>query len=198
MLYLNLASWILVHHFGLDRNISTIIGLIGMKFGAAIHGRERTNPDDFGAPLTFPLEPPTGWPLWFTVKCLNNYSVDCHEIWAHSGWIIKRLVYFSSSAIIRGPILQFMNKYFQKEERKRRNRLSVWNSNSTTRSAKCERHNSHFFSNAKEPLYCFHNHHHSHQVHVNLVYLVVFKSYTKTCRMQHLCTSYNTSQIDNI
>lgn len=30
--------------------------------------------------LDIPLTQPWGWHLWFCVKCLNNYWIDCHEI----------------------------------------------------------------------------------------------------------------------
>ncbi len=34
---------------------------------------------------TFPLAPPWGWHLWFWVKCLNSYWMDCHDIlYTHS------------------------------------------------------------------------------------------------------------------
>ncbi len=31
----------------------------------------------------FPLAPPWGWYLWFLVKRLSNYWMDCHEIFTH-------------------------------------------------------------------------------------------------------------------
>ena len=30
--------------------------------------------------LTLPLVPPWGWHLWFRIKYLDNYWMDCHEI----------------------------------------------------------------------------------------------------------------------
>lgn len=40
---------------------------------------QRMNPTDFGDPLTFPLTPPWGRHLWFSVKYLD-YWMDCHWI----------------------------------------------------------------------------------------------------------------------
>ena len=58
-------------------NISTSAGLIGTIFGANILVPQRMNIQNFGETLTVPLAPPSSWYLWFWVKCLINYWVDC-------------------------------------------------------------------------------------------------------------------------
>ncbi len=67
-------------HCGPDWNIWTIIWGTAMKFHTDIHSPQRMNPTDFGDPLSFPLAPPWGWYLCYSVKCLNNYQMDCHEM----------------------------------------------------------------------------------------------------------------------
>lgn len=44
---------------------------------------QRFNPNDSDDHLTFPHQvlPPSGLRLWFWIKCLNNHSMDHHEIW---------------------------------------------------------------------------------------------------------------------
>ncbi len=69
-----------VHHFGVDINMSTIIGWIVMKFQTNTQAPLKMNPTDFGDHLTFPLAPPAGQNLSFSVKYLKNYWMDCHEI----------------------------------------------------------------------------------------------------------------------
>lgn len=54
----------LIHHL----SISTDIGRIAVKFGADVHGPQRTNPKELDDPLTFLLAPPAGWNFQFRVK----------------------------------------------------------------------------------------------------------------------------------
>ncbi len=85
-----LAAWLcewhrqsvsrLVHHFGPDWNILTALLWIAMKFYTDVHVPQRMNPDDYDDRLSFTPMPPWGSHLWFWVKCLKNYWVDCHEI----------------------------------------------------------------------------------------------------------------------
>lgn len=42
--------------------------------------------NDSSDPLAFPLEPTWDWYLWFSVKYLNNYLMDCHKIWHKHLW----------------------------------------------------------------------------------------------------------------
>ncbi len=62
-----------------------------------IDGFQRMNPTNSYDGLLFPLSAPWGSHLWFWVKCLNNYWMDCHEIWytrwsSPSKWIVISLV----------------------------------------------------------------------------------------------------------
>lgn len=45
----------LIHHVAQDRNISTTVGLIALKFCADVTDPQRMNPTDFGNPLSFSL-----------------------------------------------------------------------------------------------------------------------------------------------
>ncbi len=87
-----------VHHFGADWNISTNNWWIAVKFCTDINGLQRMNPTDFGDLQSFPQVPQRGWHLWFSVKCLDIFWMDCHEIWLDtvfpSGWIVITLVWF--------------------------------------------------------------------------------------------------------
>lgn len=46
---------------------------IAIQFCTDNHGPKSMN--------HFPSVPPWGWHLCFRVKCLNNYRMDCHELW---------------------------------------------------------------------------------------------------------------------
>ena len=58
-----------------------------MELGTNIQDAQRMNLNDFGDPLAFLLEPQRG--LWFRVKYLYSYQIDCHETCGHSWSLVN-------------------------------------------------------------------------------------------------------------
>lgn len=64
-------------------NVSLSYALVCSEI-SPIYILQRMNPNGFGGPLTVPQTPPWGWFFFFFLlltKYLNNYQMDCHEIW---------------------------------------------------------------------------------------------------------------------
>lgn len=69
-----------VHHCGHNWNISTAIGCTDMEFGADIHGPERIKPTE-NTDLSCIMAP------WMSsMKCLDIYRMDFHELSYRSAW----------------------------------------------------------------------------------------------------------------
>ncbi len=81
------------HYRWLRLSISTTIWWLAMKFCTDIHGPQRINPNDVGAPLTFPLAPPAGRIFYLSCEIsqhlLNGSAQNFVQTFmSPKGWIL--------------------------------------------------------------------------------------------------------------